>query len=54
MEASIKAPIEQEALAIGGFMAFLAEMGAERDTEQQTKTRWTLEYYAAKIRGTKG
>jgi len=54
MEASIKAPIEQAALAIGGFMAFLAEMGAERDTEQQTKTRWALEYYAAKIRGTKG
>ena len=54
MEASIKASVEQAALAIGGFMAFLAEMGAERDTEQQTKTRWALEYYAAKIGGKKG
>lgn len=54
MEASIKAPIEQAALAIGGYMAFLAEMGAERDTEQQTKTRWALDYYAAKIGGKKG
>ena len=50
MEASIKAPIEQAAVAIGGFMAFLAEMGAERDTEQQSKTRWALDYYAAKIK----
>ena len=49
MEVSIKAPIPQAAAAIGGFMAFLAEMGAERDTEQQTKTRWALEFYAAKL-----
>jgi len=49
MEVSIKAPIPQAAAAIAGFMAFLAEMGAERDTEQQTKTRWALEFYAAKL-----
>lgn len=49
MEVSVKAPVPQAAAAIGGFMAYLAEMGAERDTEQQTKTRWALEFYAAKI-----
>jgi hypothetical protein len=32
-------------------MAFLAEVGAERDTDQQTKTRWALDWYAAKLRG---
>jgi hypothetical protein len=30
-------------------MAFLAEVGAERDKNQQTKTRWALDYYAAKL-----
>ena len=50
MEVSIKAPIVQAAAAIGGFMAFLAEVGAERDTKQQTKTHWALDFYAAKIR----
>ncbi len=50
MEASIKAPIEQAAAAIGGFMAFLAEVGAQHDTKQQSKTHWALDYYAAKIR----
>ncbi len=50
MEASIKAPIVQAAAAIGGFMAFLAEVGADRDSNQQTKTHWALDYYAAKIR----
>ena len=51
LEASIKAPIVQAAGAIGGFMAFLEEMGAERDSEQQTKTHWALDYYAAKLKG---
>jgi hypothetical protein len=46
MEASIKAPVAQAAFAIGGYMSFLAEVGAERDTAQQAKTRWALEYYA--------
>lgn len=49
MEASIKSPAVQAAAAVGGFMAFLAEMGAEQDNEQQTKTRWALEYYAGKL-----
>jgi hypothetical protein len=44
MEASIKAPIVQAAAAISGFMAFLAEVGAARDTKQQTKTHWALDY----------
>lgn len=42
MEASIKAPVAQAAVAIAGFMGLLAELGAERDIEQQTKTRWAL------------
>jgi hypothetical protein len=50
MEASIKAPVVQAAAAMAGFMAFLAELGAERDAEEQAKTRWALEYYAAKLR----
>jgi len=49
MEVSIKAPIVQAAVAIGGFMAYLAEVGAERDASEQTKTRWALGYYAAKL-----
>jgi hypothetical protein len=49
MEVSIKAPIVQAAVAIGGFMAYLAEVGAERDESQQTKTRWALSHYAAKL-----
>jgi hypothetical protein len=50
MEASVKAPAVQAAAALGGFMAFLAEFGAERDVDEQAKTRWALEYYAAKRR----
>ena len=49
MEVSIKAPIAQAAVAIGGFMAYLAEVGAERDDSEQTKTRWAMGYYAAKL-----
>jgi hypothetical protein len=49
MEVSIKAPVVQAAVAVGGFMAFLAEVGAERDENQQTKTRWALDYYVAKL-----
>lgn len=52
MEASIKVPIVQ-ASAIGGFMAFLKEVGTNHDSRQQTKTRWALDYYAAKLRGEK-
>ena len=49
MEMSIKTPAVQAAVAVAGFMAFLAEVGAETDNEQQTKTRWALSYYAAKL-----
>lgn len=49
MEVSIKTATVQAAAALGGFMAFLAEVGAERDNEQQTKTRWAIDYYAARI-----
>jgi hypothetical protein len=49
MELSIKAPAVQAAVAVGGFMAFLAEVGAERDKSQQAKTRWALDYYVRKL-----
>jgi hypothetical protein len=49
MELSIKSPSIQAAAAVGGFMAFLAEVGAERDKSQQAKTRWALDYYVEKI-----
>jgi hypothetical protein len=49
-EASIKVPLVQAAAATAGFMAFLAESGAERDVGQQAKTRWFLEYYSPKNR----
>ncbi len=49
MELSIKAPAHLAAVAVGGFMAFLAEVGAERDKSQQAKTRWALDYYVAKL-----
>ena len=40
----------QAAAVMAGFMAFLAEVGAERDAAQQAKTHWALDYYAAKLR----
>jgi len=49
MELSIKARAAHAAVAVAGFMAFLAEVGAERDKEQQTKTRWALEYYVSML-----
>lgn len=49
MEVSIKAPAAQAAAAVGGFLAYLAEMGAERDGSEQTKTRWALDHYVAKL-----
>ena len=54
LEASIKAPVVQAAAAAGGFMAFLAEVGAEQDTSQQAKTRWALDYYARKAKAGAG
>jgi len=50
MELSIKAPVVQAAVASAGFVAFVAEIGAERDLEQQTKTRWALEHHATLLR----
>ena len=49
MEVSIKAPVVQAAVAVGGFMAFLAEVGAERDESEQTKTHWAMDYCVAKL-----
>jgi hypothetical protein len=46
-EVSVKVPVVQAAAGIAGFMAFLAEMGAERDSGQQAKTRWVLNPSAA-------
>jgi hypothetical protein len=50
MEVSVKAPAVQAAAVMAGFMAFLAEVGAERDVAQQAKTRWALDYYASRLR----
>jgi hypothetical protein len=49
MEVSVKAPAIQGAAVMAGFMAFLAEVGVERDAAQQAKTRWALDYYAARL-----
>ena len=51
LEVSVRAPVAQAAVASAGFLAFLSELGAERDNAQQAKTRWALEYYAAKLGG---
>jgi hypothetical protein len=51
LEVSIKAPVKQAAVATAGFMAFLAEIGAERDRNEQAKTRWALDYYAGRLAG---
>jgi hypothetical protein len=50
LEVSIKVPAAQAAVAIAGFLAFLAETGAERDLAQQTKTLWALDHHAAALR----
>lgn len=47
MEFSIKSPAAQAAVAIAGFMAFLAEVGAEQNVAEQTKTRWAMGQSAA-------
>jgi hypothetical protein len=46
LELSVKAPAIQAAVIYFGFMAFLAELGAERDESQQAKTRWALDFFA--------
>ena len=50
MEVSVKAPAVQGAAVMAGFIAFLAEVGAERDREQQAKTRWALDFYATRLK----
>jgi hypothetical protein len=50
MELSVKAPAAQGAAVMAGFMAFLAEMGVERDRAQQAKTHWALDFYATRLR----
>lgn len=50
LEISIKAPAVQAAAAGAGFMAFLAEVGAHREENEQAKTRWALHYFAEKFR----
>jgi hypothetical protein len=52
-EVSIKTPVIQAAAASAGFMAFLAEVGAQRDDGQQAKTRWILEHVAGEHRQVK-
>ena len=47
-EVSIKTPVAQAAAASAGFMAFLAELGAQRDDGQQAKTHWALEHWASR------
>jgi hypothetical protein len=50
MEFSVKAPAVQGAAVMAGFLAFLAEVGAERDTAQQAKTHWAVDFYADRLR----
>ena len=50
MEVSVKAPAIQGAAVMAGFLAFLAEVGAERDNDQQAKTHWAVDHYAARLR----
>lgn len=48
-EVSIRVPVQQAAAAKGGFMAFLAEVGADREEGQLAKTHWFLDYYAKRL-----
>lgn len=50
LEVSVKAPIVQAAAAIGGFQAVLAEVGAQRDADEKSKTHWALDYYASRLK----
>jgi hypothetical protein len=48
LELSVKAPAVQAAVVYYGFMAYLAELGVERDEHQQAKTRWALDFFATR------
>jgi hypothetical protein len=52
-EVSIKSPVAQAPAATAGFMAFLAEVGAEHDHGLQAKTKWALEHAARQHRDVK-
>jgi hypothetical protein len=54
LELSVKAPAIQAAVIYFGFMAFLAELGAERDESQQAKTRWALDFFARRLQSRTG
>ena len=47
LELSIKVPSAIAAFAAGGFMAFLADLGAEPDNASQAKTKWAMAYAGA-------
>ena len=46
LEASVRVPVAQIAVANAGFLAFLAELGAVSAADQLAKTRWALQYFA--------
>ncbi|MFN0219506.1 MAG: hypothetical protein ACKVP4_11915 [Hyphomicrobium sp.] len=46
LEASVRVPIAQAAVAEAGFLAFLAELGASPAADQLAKTRWAIEYFS--------
>lgn len=49
LEASVRVPNAQTAVAGAGFLAFLAEIGAVRQAAPHAKTRWALEYFARRL-----
>lgn len=44
LELSIRVASGQAAFASGGFLAFLADLGAQPDNASQAKTKWAMEY----------
>jgi hypothetical protein len=50
IELSIKAKQPEAAAAQAALEGFLAELGIDQETRQQTKTRMALEYFAARKR----
>ena len=52
MELSINVPVVQTAAAVGGFMAFLAEVGAERDRRERRRRDGRLFRARQRWRGT--
>jgi hypothetical protein len=48
LEASVRVPVAQIAVAGAGFLAFLDELGAAPANDQLAKTRWALAFFAGK------